>query len=193
MGLDLPDVVVGTPARLLAHVRAGNVNLATLEMVVVEEADLVMSFGHQDNMKELIDNFPKIYQAFMMSATLGDDVKSLRKMVLHNAVVLRLEESQLPEATQLNQYHIKCEEKDKFALVAALLKLNLIKGKTLFFVNSVNKCYQLKLFLEQFGLRACILNSELPVNSRCHIVDQFNDGLYDFIIASDEADMSTEG
>jgi len=190
--LDLPDVVVGTPARLLAHVRAGNVSLAALEMVVVDEADLLMSFGHQDNMKELIDNFPKIYQAFMMSATLGDDVKSLKKMVLHNAVVLRLEESQLPEASQLNQYHIKCEEKDKFALVAALLKLNLIRGKTIFFVNSVNRCYQLKLFLEQFGLRACILNSELPVNSRCHIVDQFNDGLYDFIIASDEADMETQ-
>ncbi|XP_005089113.1 probable ATP-dependent RNA helicase DDX56 [Aplysia californica] len=190
--IEKPDILVATPSRLLAHVRAGNVDVKeSLEMLVVDEADLVFSFGYEGDIKELLDNFPKIYQAFMMSATLDDDVKSLKKMVLHNAVVLRLEESQLPEASQLNQYHIKCEEKDKFALVAALLKLNLVRGKTMFFVNSVNKCYQLKLFLEQFGIRACILNSELPVNSRCHIVNQFNDGLYDYIIASDET--TTEG
>lgn len=185
--IEKPDILVATPSRLLAHVRAGNVDVRqTLEMLVVDEADLVFSFGYEGDIKELLDNFPKIYQAFMMSATLDEDVKALKKMVLHNAAVLRLEESRLPEASKLNQYHIKCEQNDKYALVAALLKLNLIKGKTIFFVNSVNRCYQLKLFLEQFGIRACILNSELPVNSRCHIVQQFNDGLYDFIIASDE-------
>ncbi|KAH9520456.1 putative ATP-dependent RNA helicase ddx56 [Bulinus truncatus] len=186
--MEKPDIVVATPSRLLAHIRAENISLKkTLEMLVVDEADLVFSFGYEDDVKELLENFPKIYQAFMMSATLGEDVKNLKKLVLHNAAVLKLEESQLPETSQLNQYHIKCEENDKFALTAALLKLNLVRGKTIFFVNSVNKCYLLKLFLEQFGIRACVLNSELPVNSRCHIVDQFNDGLYDYIIASDES------
>ncbi|GFO14735.1 ATP-dependent RNA helicase dbp9 [Plakobranchus ocellatus] len=185
--LEKPDIVVATPSRLLAHVRAENVMLRkTLEMLVVDEADLVFSFGYEEDVKELLDNFPKIYQAFMMSATLGADVINLKKMVLHNAVILKLEESQLPDTTQLNQFHIKCEESDKFALVAALLKLNLVRGKTIFFVNSVNRCYLLKLFLDQFGIRSCILNPELPVNSRCHIVNQFNSGLYDYIIASDE-------
>ncbi|CAL1543280.1 unnamed protein product [Lymnaea stagnalis] len=186
--MEKPDIVVATPSRLLAHIRAENINVKkTLEILVVDEADLVFSFGYESDVKELLDNFPKIYQAFMMSATLGEDVKNLKKMVLHNAVILKLEESQLPETSQLNQYQIKCEENDKFALTAALLKLNLVRGKSIFFVNSVNKCYLLKLFLEQFGIRACILNSELPVNSRCHIVNQFNEGLYDYVIASDES------
>ncbi|KAK3770378.1 hypothetical protein RRG08_036128 [Elysia crispata] len=185
--MEKPDIIVATPSRLLAHIRAENVKLKeTLEMLVVDEADLLFSFGYEEDVRELLDNFPKIYQAFMMSATLGVDVINLKKMVLHNAVILKLEESQLPEATQLNQFHIKCEENDKFALIAALLKLNLVRGKTIFFVNSVNRCYLLKLFLDQFGIRSCILNPELPVNSRCHIVNQFNDGLYDYIIASDE-------
>ncbi|GFR82725.1 ATP-dependent RNA helicase dbp9 [Elysia marginata] len=193
--MEKPDIIVATPSRLLAHIRAENVKLKeTLEMLVVDEADLVFSFGYEDDVRELLENFPKIYQAFMMSATLGVDVINLKKMVLHNAVILKLEESQLPEATQLNQFHIKCEESDKFALVAALLKLNLVRGKTIFFVNSVNRCYLLKLFLDQFGIRSCILNPELPVNSRCHIVNQFNDGLYDYIIASDEiADPKKSG
>ena len=42
----------------------------------------------------------------------------------------------------------------------------LIRGKTLIFVNEINSCYKLKLFLEQFGIRSCVLNSELPYNSR---------------------------
>ena len=46
--------------------------------------------------------------------------------------------------------------------------------------------FRLKLFLEQFAIPSCVLNSELPVNSRVHIVNQFNEGLYDIIIAADE-------
>lgn len=45
---------------------------------------------------------------------------------------------------------------------------------------------RLKLFLEQFNIRSCVLNSELPTKIRCHAVSQFNQGVYDIIIASDE-------
>ncbi|XP_052771596.1 probable ATP-dependent RNA helicase DDX56 [Mya arenaria] len=182
-----PDIVVGTPSRLLAHIQAGNLDVSeSLEMIVIDEADLVFSFGYEDNVKAILNHMPKIYQAFLMSATLGDDVKALKKMVLHNAVILKLNETNLPQTSQLTQYHIKCAEEDKFALVYALLKLRLVRGKTILFVNNVDRCYKLRLFLEQFGIPACVLNSELPVNSRCHIVSQFNNGLYDYIIASDE-------
>ncbi|KAH3855741.1 probable ATP-dependent RNA helicase DDX56 [Dreissena polymorpha] len=182
-----PDIVVGTPSRVLAHLQAGNLNIReSLEMIVIDEADLMFSFGYEDNVKAILGQMPKIYQAFLMSATLGDDVRALKKMVLHNAVILKLTESQLPQTSQLTQYHIKCPDEDKFALIYALFKLRLVRGKTLLFVNNVDRCYKLRLFLEQFGIPACVLNSELPVNSRCHIVSQFNDGLYEYIIASDE-------
>jgi ATP-dependent RNA helicase DDX56/DBP9 len=56
-------------------------------------------------------------------------------------------------------------------------------------VANIDRCYRLKLFLEQFGTKACILNSELPVNSRIHVVEEFNKGVYDIIIASDEHEV----
>jgi ATP-dependent RNA helicase DDX56/DBP9 len=65
----------------------------------------------------------------------------------------------------------------------------LIKGKVLIFVGDVDRCYRLKLFLEQFGIKSCILNSELPVNSRIHVVQEFNKGVYDIIIAADEQEV----
>ncbi|KAG9463901.1 hypothetical protein GDO78_020821 [Eleutherodactylus coqui] len=125
-----------------------------------------------------------------MSATFNEDVKALKELVLHNPVTLKLEESQLPDSSQLTQYHIQCEEEDKFLLLYTLLKLSLIRGKTLLFVNDVERSYRLKLFLEQFSIPSCVLNSELPVQSRCHIIGQFNKGFYDYIIASDEQALS---
>lgn len=47
----------------------------------------------------------------------------------------------------------------------------------------------MKLFLEQFGIRSTVLNSELPINSRIHIVQQFSQGVYDILIASDEHEV----
>lgn len=60
-----------------------------------------------------------------------------------------------------------CEtEEDKFLLLYALLKLSLIRGKSLLFVNTLERSYRLRLFLEQFGIPACVLNGELPLRSR---------------------------
>ena len=70
-----------------------------------------------------------------------------------------------------------------------IFKLKLIKGKCIIFVGDIDRCYRLKLFLEQFGIRSCVLNSELPVNSRIHVVEEFNKGVYDIIIASDEQEV----
>lgn len=79
-----------------------------------------------------------------------------------------------------------CGEDEKFLLAFIIFKLKLVKGKCLIFVNDVDRSYRLKLFLEQFQVRSCILNSELPVTSRAHVLEEFNRGVYDIIIASDE-------
>jgi ATP-dependent RNA helicase DDX56/DBP9 len=92
----------------------------------------------------------------------------------------------LPDANQLAQYVIKLEEEDKFVLIYALFKLELIRGKTLLFVSSVDRCYKLKLYLEQFMIPCCVLNSELPVATRLHTVSQYNKGVYNVMIAADE-------
>lgn len=58
-------------------------------------------------------------------------------------------------------------EEDKFLLLFALLKLALIRGKALLFVNTLERSYRLRLFLEQFSVPTCVLNGELPLRSRC--------------------------
>uniref|UniRef100_A0A671MID1 RNA helicase n=1 Tax=Sinocyclocheilus anshuiensis TaxID=1608454 RepID=A0A671MID1_9TELE len=185
--MEKPDIVVSTPSRVQAHINGQNLQLqSSLEMLVIDEADLLFSFGFEADLKSLLCHLPKIYQAFLMSATLNDDVQALKELVLHNPVMLKLQGSQLPDSSQLQQYSVRCEEEDKFLLIYTLLKLGLVQGKSLLFVRDVDRCYRLKLFLEQFSIPACVLNSELPIHSRCHIITQFNQGFYNYIIATDE-------
>ncbi|XP_037041607.1 probable ATP-dependent RNA helicase DDX56 [Bradysia coprophila] len=182
-----PDVVISTPGKILAQLQSGNINLKnSLETLVIDEADLVFSFGFENDLKGIVDHLPSIYQAILASATLSDDVSSLKQIFLHNPVVLKLEEPELAPSSQLSHYHISAEENDKAAILYALFKLHLIRGKSIIFVNTVDRCYKLKLFLEQFSIKSCVLNSELPSKIRCHAVNQFNQGIYDIIIASDE-------
>ena len=75
----------------------------------------------------------------LTSATLSEDVTRLKKLVLNNPVVLKLSEPQLPDSSQLTQYVIKLEEEEKFVLIYALFKLELIRGKSLMFVSSVDR------------------------------------------------------
>lgn len=70
--------------------------------------------------------------------------------------------------------------------------MKLIKGKCIIFVGDTDRCYRLKLFFEQFGIKTCVLNSELPVNSRIHVVEEFNKNVYDMIIAADDHEVLGE-
>ncbi|CAI8047875.1 Probable ATP-dependent RNA helicase DDX56, partial [Geodia barretti] len=189
-----PDIVVGTPSRMVGQIAAVEKEVLKygLEVLVMDEADLLFSFGYEENIKTLLSLLPPIYQSFLLSATLSDDVKSLKKLVLHNSVTLRTREAEDegPTSSRLTQFHIKCSRDDKFLLIYTLLKLGLVKGKTLLFVNEIEGCYRLKLFLEQFSIRACVLNSELPHNSRCHTVEEFNRGIYDYVVATDEVGVA---
>merc|ERR1719412_3081115 len=185
---DVPDVIVGTPSRVLMHMEAGHLPDVknSLEILVLDEADLIVSFGYEEEVKKVLSRLPAIYQSILTSATLSAGAVKLKELVLRRPVMLNLEEDSLPADSQLTQYQIRIEEEDKFVLIYALFKLKLVHGKTIVFVNNVDRCYKLKLYLEQFSIPVCVLNSELPNATRCHIVSQFNKGLYDVVVASDE-------
>ncbi|ORZ17033.1 P-loop containing nucleoside triphosphate hydrolase protein [Absidia repens] len=187
-----PDIIVTTPSRALAHLQAQNMILSeSLQNLVIDEADLVLSFGYDDDLRKILSFLPKIYQSFLMSATLTKDIDDLKQLVLRKPAILKLEEEK-NTTSQLTQYVIRCSELEKFLFTFVMVKLRLIRGKVIFFVNDIDRCYRLKLFFEQFSVKACVLNSELPLNSRYHIVEEFNRGKYDYLIATDESQLKGE-
>lgn len=188
---DNPDVIVATPSKLLALLQSKSVDLTRLAFLAIDEADLLLSYGHKDDLTRIMDPamgfVPKLgVQGCLMSATLSEEIDSVKGLVLRNPAILTLSEP-AAASSLLTQHFTYTSERDKFLLIYVLLKLKLIKGKSIIFVNDIERGYRLRLFLDQFGVKSCVVNSELPLASRYHVVEEFNRGVYDVVIATDEA------
>ncbi|OQE28943.1 hypothetical protein PENFLA_c004G05399 [Penicillium flavigenum] len=185
---DFPDIVVSTPTRVYSNVNNSALSLDKVTHLVIDEADLVLSYGYDEEINALSKAIPRGAQTFLMSATLTSEVDTLKDLYCRNPVILKLEEKE-EKGAGVNQFVVRCAEDEKFLLTYVIFKLQLIKGKVIIFVADVDRCYRVKLFLEQFGLKSCVLNSELPINSRIHVVEEFNKGVYDIIVAADEQEV----
>lgn len=187
-----PDVVVATPARANLLLLSGGLVLeeGALETLVVDEADLVLSFGHGDDMRAIAAALPdgaKGVQGILMSATLSPALVELKRLVLHSPAVIKLNDvSEAGPDGKLLQFYVHVKAGDKFLLLYVFLRLQLLQGRGIVFVNSIDEAYRVRLFLSKFGIRSAALNSELPLTSRTSILDEFSRGIFDLLIATDE-------
>lgn len=183
-----PDIVISTPGKASQTLASAAFSLIDLSYLVIDEADLVLSYGYENDINGLAKSIPSGVQTFLMSATLTTEVDTLKSLFCKDPAILKLEEKE-EEGEGVTQYVVKCSEDEKFLLIYVIFKLQLVKGKCIIFVEDVDRSYRVKLFLEQFGIKSCVLNSELPVNSRIHVVQEFNKGIYDIIVAADDQEI----
>ncbi|CAR28122.1 hypothetical protein ZYGR_0N06130 [Zygosaccharomyces rouxii] len=195
--LEKPEIIVATPGKLVTLLETNTeaISLDELKFLVIDEVDLVLTFGYEEDLTKIAQYLPlkKNLQTFLMSATLNDDIQNLKQQFCRFPAILKFNDDEISrDQKKLAQYYVKTTEFDKFLLCYVIFKLALIRGKTLVFVNNIDRGYKLKLVLEQFGIKSSILNSELPINSRQHIVDQFNKNLFHILIATDDTDYIKE-
>uniref|UniRef100_A0A914GUG6 RNA helicase n=1 Tax=Globodera rostochiensis TaxID=31243 RepID=A0A914GUG6_GLORO len=185
------DVLVSTPRRLLVAVKKVPKLLANVGHVVLDEADLLFSYGYRDEIKFLKGLLPPHFQTVMTSATLNEDMTELKRtFVVGKVLSLKLKESDLPGIEQLQQFQIQClNDEERFSILLAMIKLKLLVGKSVVFVSGVNRCYKLHLFFQAFKIASCVLNAQMPANSRCRIIHEFNAGRWPYIIASECNDI----
>ena len=92
-----PDIIISTPARLVAQLKNGSVDLSSVKTLVIDEADLVLSFGYTEDVHTITSKMPKIFQGLLMSATLSPELDKFKRVLLHNPAVLRLEVRNRPK------------------------------------------------------------------------------------------------
>ncbi|EFJ28935.1 hypothetical protein SELMODRAFT_440996 [Selaginella moellendorffii] len=190
-----PNIVVSTPGCVASCIADGTISAPSLKeslaTLVLDEADLLLSYGYEEDLQKLVLHVPPRCQCILMSATTSADVDKLKKLVLHDPVTLTLTEVDgstkddvVPSTVQ--QFMVRCEAEDKLLHLLTLVRFELIQKKALIFVNAIDTSFKIKLFLEQFGIKSAVLNAELPQNSRLHILKEFNLGLFDYMIATDD-------
>ena len=207
-----PEVLAATPARVAECVREGYFPPGALEdggldLVVLDEADLLLSFGYVEDIKRVCGAVKRGTQTLMLSATMSAEIEALRDVVAHKPVVVDVEDDARDgedatggggDATavgksgpDIQHYALRVPKSvDRLLYAMALLRLGLCKKKVLVFVSSADSAVRLRLFLHKFGVPTCALHGELPANSRTHILQEFNRGVYDFMVAAaDDANM----
>jgi ATP-dependent RNA helicase DDX56/DBP9 len=179
-----------------------------LEMVVLDEADLLLSFGYVDDIKTVMKAVKRGTQVMMLSATMSKEIEELRDIVAHKPTTLDIEDDAATAAggavnaadkataastsgPNIAHFSLRIPKAaDRLLYCMALLRLGLCKKKVLVFVANADAAVRLRLFLHKFGVPTCALHGELPANSRTHILQEFNRGVYDFMIAAaDDANM----
>ena len=103
---DSPDIVIATPGRASLNFNNSALSLNHLSHLVIDEADLVLSYGYEEDLQRLAKALPKGIQTFLMSATLTDEVDSLKGRFSRNPVVLRLEEGE-DDGSGVSQYVVR--------------------------------------------------------------------------------------
>jgi ATP-dependent RNA helicase DDX56/DBP9 len=98
--------VIATPARALANLNSSALSIENLAHLVIDEADLVLSYGHDEDLQNVAKIIPKGVQTTLMSATLTSDVDTLKGLFCRDPVVLELEEKEA-EGDGVSQYIVK--------------------------------------------------------------------------------------
>lgn len=121
-----PDILVSTPAKLVKCLKS--VDLSRVQTLVIDEADLVLSFGYAEDVRKIVQQLPKVYQGLLVSATLSPELEKFKRVVLHNPAVLKLEETE--NSGKLLQFYIDTTEQDKYLIVYVFIKLGLLQVRT---------------------------------------------------------------
>ena len=127
-----PDIVVSTPARIVQHLSKGNIDLNYVKTVIIDEADLILSFGYTEDVQLITSRMP-IHQGILMSATLSPDLDKFKRILLKNPAILKLEEDEESRGMgHLLQFYLQSTERDKFLVLFVFLKLGLLQVLKIF-------------------------------------------------------------
>lgn len=103
---DLPDIVIATPAKAVIVTNNASLSLDQLTCLVIDEADLVLSYGYEDDLEKIAKLIPKGIQTLLMSATFSSEIDTLNGLFCRDPVILKLD-VEAPEKKSLTQYVVR--------------------------------------------------------------------------------------
>ena len=114
------DIVVGTPGRILDHLRRGSLNLTQLHWLVLDEADEMLDMGFIEDVEEIMSHIEEPHRVLLFSATMPDRIKELSKKYMTNVSVLKVESPNI--TTDLtDQIYFEVKEADKFDALTRII------------------------------------------------------------------------
>ena len=177
-------IVVGTPGRLLDHLRRGSLDLSGLNALVLDEADRMLDMGFQDEISALIAATPEKRQTLLFSATYPDTIAAMSKAIQHDPVEVSVDEVHAEGVIEQVFYEVDKDER----LEALARVLGHYRPETaLVFCNTRIECQEVADALNQRGFSALAIHGDLEQRERDQVLVMFANKSASVLIATDVA------
>ena len=178
------NIIVGTPGRLLDHVKRGNLDLSHLRFLVIDEADQLLQIGFLNKVEEILRKTPAQRQTMLFSATIPAEIKKMGRKYMNSPQYIEVTEGE--KATSINQYAIFTVDRAKQDTVIQLIEAFQPK-KSIVFCRTKRRVTKLYQVLRSKGYNVSELHGDIPQEKREAIMEQFRAGDVPMLVATDVA------
>ncbi len=178
-------IVVGTPGRVLDHLRRGTLKLNQVRMVVLDEADEMLNMGFLEDVEEILKEAPKERQTALFSATMPPRIAALSRDYLNNPERVTIE-SKRRTVAQVDQTYYEVAPAQKIEALARILDME-SPGSTIIFCRTRREVDELGEALQMRGYEAETLHGEMNQTARDRVMARFRASQADLLIATDVA------
>ena len=178
-------VVVGTPGRVMDHMRKGSINLDDLQCLVLDEADEMLRMGFIDDVEWVLEQIPNEHQTALFSATMPRQISKIAKNYLHDPALISIKDKTTTVSTVRQRYWM-VSGMHKLDALTRILEVEDTDG-ILVFARTKIMTTQLAERLEARGFAAEALNGDMPQRLRETTVNRLKSGKLDILIATDVA------
>ncbi|EPQ60803.1 DEAD-domain-containing protein [Gloeophyllum trabeum ATCC 11539] len=184
-----PDVVIATPGRLIDHIRnSPSFTLDALDILVLDEADRMLSEGFHDELTEIIKSCPPSRQTMLFSATMTDSVDELVKMSLNKPVRLFVDPKRMTAKGLIQEFiRVRASKEDERAAILVTSCKKIFKSGVIVFFRSKKLAHQMRIVFGLLGMSAEELHGDLTQEQRLKALRAFREGQVDYLMATDLA------
>ena len=179
------DIIVATSGRLLEHIHQKNVNLESVDYLVLDEADTILDMGFVHEVSKILQHLPQRRQNILISATLSGSVKRLAEQILQKPKLIEVD-SMGTSAHSVEQIVYPVEKEKKSELLSFLIGSRNYK-QVLVFVRKKELADEVASYLNMTGLKTALIHGGKSSGERSRALEGFKEGKIRVLVATDIA------
>lgn len=179
-------IVVGTPGRVMDHIRRGSLNLSTIQTLVLDEADEMLKMGFLEDVEWILEQTPEQRQIALFSATMPASIRRIAGTYLNDPVEITIKNKTATASTISQHYLITSGFAAKRNALSKILEAESFDGM-LIFVRTKMQTVELAEYIAELGYSCAALNGDIAQSQRLRTVEQLKASKLDILIATDVA------
>lgn len=180
-----PQIIVGTPGRVMDHMRRRTLKFDHLRMIILDEADEMLNMGFREDIDTILQDIPEERQTLLFSATMPGEILELAKLYQKDAAMVKAVHKELT-VPNIEQYYLEVRESSKTELLCRLIDAGNI-GLSIVFCNTKKRVDELTEALQTRGYSAEALHGDMKQMERDRVMNKFRKGMIDLLVATDVA------